>query len=76
MTSGWGAKIPHASQLKKPKHKAGSNIVNKKFNKDFKKWSTHKKKPLTKQKSKDYPRWSIYELQQVVVVGGGTMSRT
>ena len=43
---GWGAKIPHASGTRNQniKHKQYCN----KFNKDFKKWCTFKKKSLKK----------------------------
>ena len=44
---GQGAKIPHASQPKKPnQNKKKQKQYCNKFNKNFKKWSTSKKKKL------------------------------
>ena len=40
--SGWGAKIPRASQPKNQNKKQGKQYCNK-LNKDFKKWSTSNK---------------------------------
>ena len=66
---GWGAKIPHASWPKNQniKRKQYGN----KFNKNFKKWSTSKKKILKKKKGDPPYIWCISLESQCSGAGGG-----